>query len=114
MDNPIELEKSEQEVISAANELQATLHSQGWQRILKWMDDYIELEREDMEGNISTDPQLAYRLQLRWKERKLMKSSLMDVIQETLDAKKEVLVLIAKSRGANQEQAEEFAQSGIF
>lgn len=114
MDNPLEITKSEQEIIDAANELRACTHTPGWKRIEKWMNDYIELAREDMEGNLSTDPSVSYRLQLRWRERKLMKSCLLDIIQETCEAKKEVLVLIARSKGANQEQAEQFAEQGIF
>lgn len=80
----------------------------GWARIIEWANQHIENAHEAMSENQSSDPAIAFRLQLRWRERKQFLDVLMETIADVRQQKQELLKAIAHDNGITITEADRF------
>jgi len=90
------LDPVEAQQLAELREIYVTVSTAGWQRIKKLMEAQVEDAHEDMVGNISSDPMMYMRLQLRWQQREAMLRGVLEYIGNCDKQRKMILEEIAE------------------
>lgn len=100
---PLKLSPDEQELLKLAEESEAFIQQPMWKKIEIFLKANVEEALEDMRGNQSTDPRVAHRFNLIWREREALKDSLIAFVKGPIREKRDLL-----------DQIEQVTQAGII
>jgi hypothetical protein len=92
----IGLDPQEERQLAELREVFQTTNTAGWQRIKNLMLQLVDDAHEDMVGNLSSDPMMYMRLQLRWQQREAMMRGVLDYIGNCDKQRKQILEEIAE------------------
>lgn len=98
------LDPQEAQQLAELREVFQTTNTAGWHRIKKLMEALVEEAHEAMIGNISSDPMMYMRLQLRWQQREAMLRGVLEYIGSCDKQRKLILEEIAEREKPVEEQ----------
>lgn len=99
-----QLEPTEVAVLKELSEVYETSCTPGWMRIMKLAEEEVDKAHEDMVGNMSSDPMIYMRLQIRWQQREIAFRAIKEYVQTCIVRRKEILDEIRERERSSYEQ----------
>jgi len=92
------LSEDEQELLKLAEESENFTSHPMWRKIEIFLNANVEEAADQMRGNQSSEPRVAYRFQLIWREREQLRDSLIAFVKGPMKDRKDLLEQIEKLR----------------
>jgi len=94
----LEITDEQQELLKRGKDHEDFIVNPLWMELERYLDDVVEESLDQMRGNQSHEPMVAYRMKIVWQEREAFRDRLVLFVKGPIRAKKELLQQIEEER----------------